>query len=96
LSVLLICVVALTPHIAREVLAAFILLASAASAVSPLRAVRLASRDERRSLTLLQRVSFAFALTGCLLVSGITLAAGQGVACSGCRPPLSWLTWSLR
>jgi hypothetical protein len=78
LSVLLICVVALTPHIAKGVLAAFILLASAASAVSPLRAVRLASRAERRSPALLQRVVFAFALTGCLLVCGITLAVGHG------------------
>lgn len=78
LSVLVICIVALTPHIVRGVLAAFIVLIAAVSTISPVRAVRLASRQERRSPTLLQRLIFAFALTCCLLAGGITLAAGHG------------------
>jgi len=55
LNVLLICIVTLTPHIAKGVLAAFILLTSVASAISPVRALRAASREERRSPTMLQR-----------------------------------------
>lgn len=78
LSVLVICIVALTPHIVRGVLAAFIMLTAAGSAISPVRALRYANREERRSPTLLQRVAFAFALTCCLLVCGITLAADHG------------------
>ena len=78
LSVLVTCIVALTPHILKGVLAAFIVLMAAVSAISPVRAVGLANRDERRSLTLLQRVIFAFGLTCCLLVCGVTLAAGRG------------------
>jgi len=78
LNVLVICIVALTPHIVRGVLAVFIVLMAAVSTISPVRALRSADRAERRSPTLLQRVSFAFALTVCLLVGGITLAAGHG------------------
>jgi len=58
--------------------AVFIVLMAAVSTISPVRALRSADRAERRSPTLLQRVSFAFALTVCLLVGGITLAAGHG------------------
>ena len=78
LNILVICIVTLTPHIFKGVLAAFILLTAAASAISPVRALRAASREERRSPTMLQRIVFAFALTLCLLVCGITLAAGHG------------------
>jgi hypothetical protein len=78
LTVLVICVVALTPHVVRGLLAAFILALAAGSAISPVRALRFANRQERRSPTLLQRVGFAFAFTLCLLVCGITLAAGHG------------------
>jgi hypothetical protein len=77
LLVLVICVVALTPHVVRGLLAAFIL-AAAGSAISPVRALRFANRQERRSPPLLQRVGFAFAFTVCLLVCGITLAAAHG------------------
>jgi hypothetical protein len=78
LTVLVICVVALTPHVVRGLLAAFILAMAAGSAISPVRALRFANRQERRSPTLFQRVAFAFAFTACLLVCGITLAAGHG------------------
>jgi len=78
LNVLLICVVALTPHILTGVLAAFILLTATTSAISPVRALRSANREERRSPTLLQRIAFAFSLTLCLLVCGVTLAVGHG------------------
>lgn len=74
----MICIVALTPHILKGVLAAFILLTAVASAISPVRAPQAASREERRSPTMLQRIVFAFALALCLLVCGITLAAGHG------------------
>ena len=69
-------------------------LLSAAARHSPVRALRAASREERRSPTMLQRIVFAFALTLCLLVCGITLAAATEAACSGSRPlssaPASW------
>jgi hypothetical protein len=54
------------------------LLTAVVSAVSPVRTVRAASREELRSPTMLQRIVFAFALTLCLLVCGITLAVGHG------------------
>ena len=57
LNILVICIVTLTPHILKGVLAAFILLTAVASAISPVR---------------------AGALTLCLLVCGITPAAGHG------------------
>jgi uncharacterized membrane protein len=78
LTVLVICVVALTPDIARGVLAAFILAMAAASAISPVRVLRYANREERRSRVLLQRIVFALAFTVCLVACGITLAAGHG------------------
>jgi hypothetical protein len=78
LNVLVICVVALTPHILRGVLAAFILLTAVVSAISPARALGVATREERLSAVMLQRAGFAFALTLCLLLCGITLAAGTG------------------
>jgi hypothetical protein len=78
LNVLVICIVTLTPHILKGVLAAFIVLTAVASAISPARALRAANREERRSPPILQRIIFAFALTLCLLVCGITLAAGHG------------------
>jgi hypothetical protein len=78
LSVLVVCIVALTPHIVRGVLAAVIVVIAAGSAVSPVRAVRSANRAERHSPTLLQRLIFALVLTCCLLACGITLAAGHG------------------
>jgi hypothetical protein len=57
LNILVICIVTLTPHILKGVLAAFTLLTAVASAISPVR---------------------AGALTLCLLVCGITPAAGHG------------------
>jgi hypothetical protein len=78
LLVLAICVVALTPHIVRGLLAAVILAAAAGSVISPVRALRVADREERRSPTMLQRFAFAVAFTVCLLACGITLAAGHG------------------
>jgi hypothetical protein len=78
ITVVVICIVALTPHISRGVLAAFILLMSVGSAISPVRALRAANREERRDPGLLQRVGNALALTLCLLICGITLAAGHG------------------
>jgi hypothetical protein len=75
LNVLVICVVALTPHILTGVLAAFILLTATASAISPVRALQSANREERRSPTLLQRIVFAFSLTLCLLESAIRSTA---------------------
>jgi hypothetical protein len=93
INVLVICIVALTPHILKGVLAAFILLTAVASAISPVRALQAASREERRSPTMLQRIVFAFALALCLLVCGITLAAGSSRALcfqSAARARVTW------
>jgi hypothetical protein len=58
LNILVICIVTLTPHILKGALAAFVLLTAVASAISPVRALRAASREERRSPTMLQRIVF--------------------------------------
>jgi modulator of FtsH protease len=83
LLVLVISVVALTPAIHRGVLAAFILLTAAGSAVSPSRALQ-ASRALRASrgralggATILRLVT-AIALTLTLAAAGVTLAADHG------------------
>jgi hypothetical protein len=78
LSLLLICVVALTPHIYIWVLAAFILLTAAISAVSPVLALFAYRREEWRRLVVLQRLALAFPFTACLLLCGTTLAIGRG------------------
>lgn len=78
LSVLVISLVALTPTIARGVLAAFILLTAATSAISPVRAV-LASRSQRQlTVATAWRLVTATSLTLTLLAAGATLAAGHG------------------
>ncbi|HEY6496931.1 MAG TPA: hypothetical protein VIZ43_26945 [Trebonia sp.] len=78
LTVLVICIVALTPGIGRGVLAAFILVTAAGSMVSPVRAA-LASRGlGRPGIPMLLRLFTAIALTLALLASGVTLAVGSG------------------
>jgi hypothetical protein len=78
LNVLVISLVALTPNIARGVLAGFILLIAASSAISPARAV-LASLDQRHLTTdTAERLVTAIALTLTLVAAGVTLAAGHG------------------
>jgi hypothetical protein len=47
LNVLVICIVAATPNINRGVLAAFILVVSTESAISPVRGIQLYKRSER-------------------------------------------------
>jgi uncharacterized membrane protein len=78
LSLLVICIVALTPHIYTWVLAAFVLLTAVVSAVSPAIALYAYSREEWRMLVVLGRLVLACPFTLCLLLCGITLAIGHG------------------
>jgi hypothetical protein len=78
LNVLVICIVAATPNINRGVLAAFILVVAAESAISPVRAaLATRSRSEIRK-TVLQRLLTPVALTLIYVVTGITLAVQHG------------------
>jgi hypothetical protein len=77
LNVLVISIVALTPAIPRGVLAAFILLTAADSAISPVRAL-LASRGQPAGNGTPLRLLTAAALTFTLAAAGVTLAAGHG------------------
>ena len=78
LNILVICIVTLTPHILKGALAAFVLLTAVASAISPVRARGLPAARSGAARPCCSGSSFAFALTLCLLVCGITLAAGHG------------------
>lgn len=84
LNVLVISIVALTPDIDPAVLAAFILLVAADSAISPARVLRASGDQHRLAAPTLQRVVTAFALTIAMLACGITLIAHHGGG-------LSWL-----
>jgi hypothetical protein len=79
LNVLVISIVGLTPTIPRGAFAAFILLVSAESAISPVQARRAARKNQPpvRGPDLLRSVT-AGTLTAILVVAGITLAAGHG------------------
>jgi modulator of FtsH protease len=78
LTVLLISLVGLVPAMPRGALAAFILVAGAGSATSPVRAL-LASRPGGAPDTpLLLRLITAAGLTVTLLLAGVTLATGHG------------------
>jgi hypothetical protein len=78
LSILVVCVVALTPGIRNWVLAAFIVLTAVASAVSPvIGGLRYARQDWRRVVAL-QRLVSAFVFSLCLLTCGVTLLIGYG------------------
>jgi hypothetical protein len=70
--------VALTPAIGRGVLAAFILLTAAGSAISPTRAMQASRGQAALSRATLLRLVTATALTLTLLAAGVTLAAGHG------------------
>jgi hypothetical protein len=78
LNVLLISIVGLVPTIPRGVLAAFILVVAAESAISPVQAARATRRRGVLDRPNLLRAIMAFALTASLVVAGITLAAGHG------------------
>jgi hypothetical protein len=78
LLILAICVVALTPTIARDVLAAFILGTAACSAISPIRALRAAHAIDSIGKGPAVRVLMAGTLTFTLLAGGVTLAARHG------------------
>jgi phosphatidylglycerophosphate synthase len=78
LLVLGISVVALTPGIEHGVLAVVILLAAAASAVSPIRALSASRGQSPLGTAMLIRVETAIALTIILVIAGVTLAAHHG------------------
>ncbi|MFJ4919534.1 hypothetical protein [Streptomyces sp. NPDC088725] len=78
LNVLAISIVALTPAISRGVLAAFILLIAAASAISPATALRVSGGRNRLAVPMLIRVVLATATTLALLTAGVTLATEAG------------------
>ncbi len=78
LNILVICIVAATPNIDRGVLAAFILVVAAESAISPIRAALVTrGRSEIRKYTL-QRLITSVALTLIYVVTGVTLAVQHG------------------
>ena len=78
LSILVISIVALVPHVRNLVLAAFIGLVAAVSAVSPLLSSLKVPRATWRRLVHHQRVVIAFGFSLCLLTCGLTLAIGAG------------------
>jgi hypothetical protein len=78
ISVLVISLVPLTPTIDRGVLAAFILLTAAGSAISPTRALMASRGAGKLGATMLIRLITAIALTFTLLAAGVTLAADHG------------------
>lgn len=78
LIVLLVSIVALTPGLHRGVLAAFLLLNAAASAVSPFRAAHTGRGKGIPHAAMVLRLSTAAALTLSLLTAGTSLAAGHG------------------
>ena len=78
LIVLGVSLVALTPEIARGVMAAVILLAAAASAVSPIRALIASRGQSGLGTATLVRIETAGALTITLAAAGLTLAVHHG------------------
>ncbi len=79
LNVLAICIVGAVPNINRGVLAAFIFVVAAESAISPVRtALATRGRSEISKSTTLQRLPVAITLTLIYFVSGITLAVEHG------------------
>ncbi|WP_042374801.1 hypothetical protein [Streptacidiphilus neutrinimicus] len=78
LIVLLISVVALTPAINPDVLAAFVLLNAAASAISPVRAAYTGRGRSPNPTEVILRRFLAAAVTLTLLTAGASLAAGHG------------------
>jgi hypothetical protein len=78
LNVLVICIVGATPNINRAVLASFILLVAAESAISPVRALGSTRGRSEISKATLQRLLTATALTLIYVLAGVTLAAGHG------------------
>ena len=77
LNVLVISLVGLTPSIPRGALAAFILVVTVESAISPVRALR-AGAGRPLHTAELARVATATALTVTLFLAGVTLAADSG------------------
>jgi len=78
LTILVLSIVALTPHLRNWVLAALMVLAAAVSAVSPLRSSLAVAPEMRRRVIVVQRFSWAYAFSLCLLTCGVTLAIGVG------------------
>jgi phosphatidylglycerophosphate synthase len=78
LNVLVICIIGATPNISRGVLAAFIPIIAAESAISPVRAVLATRGRSEISKSTLQRLMTAFALTLVYVITGITLAVEHG------------------
>jgi hypothetical protein len=78
LNVLAISLVALTPGIPRYVLAGFILLIAAGSAVSPARALVASRAQGRLGAGTAWRLVIAAFVTFTLVTAGVTLAAGYG------------------
>jgi len=78
LTILVLSIVALTPHLLNWVLAAFMVLAAAVSAVSPLRSSLAVHHGMWHRMVVVQRFSCAYAFSLCLLTCGVTLAIGVG------------------
>ena len=78
LIALLICIVGAAPNINRAVLASFILVVAAESAISPVRALGSTRGRREISKATLPRLLTATALTLIMLLTGVTLAAGHG------------------
>jgi hypothetical protein len=76
--VLAVSLVALTPTIDRGVLAGFILVAAAVSAISPAKALRASRARGALGAATASRVAIASAFTISLLAAGATLAAAHG------------------
>lgn len=78
LNILVISIVGLVPTISRGVLAAFVLVVGAESAISPARAVQASRKRGSPDRATIVRVTIALILTASLIAAGITLAAGHG------------------
>jgi hypothetical protein len=78
LNVLVISIVALTPTIGDGVLASFILVVAAESAISPVRALRVGRARGALPGSTVVRIVMAGAMTLSLVAAGVTLAAGHG------------------
>jgi hypothetical protein len=78
MNVLAISIVALTPAIARGVLAGFILLVAAESAISPVRVLLVSRAQTTVARSTRVRLFTAACLTAALVAAGVTLAADHG------------------